>query len=197
MVSKFKPSTGTDTYCDTLNYTVMTGTSARFVFQITMNKSAQDSNGAQDWLWRTNVTDQTGGIGLDQRNFAVGFYQELTFVGSATGSTTLTWSGAPGANASCVFWTYTTSNDAYALNISYTGTFAAAGGAAWGVPDFWIREEGNTSYAVPQDPWYQTSVVAPSYQQNVTHELHLLIPELVTKDMLYEGVIVYVQATNL
>lgn len=200
---QMNPSTGN--YLNTLQSSIfpINATTGIFSFAVTVNKTAMDTNGLNDWGAVARIRDYSGSyISSPYRYFIMGPFVELTLIGNAGGSD-FHWIGEAESNVTIQFYTVVTSNDQFDLNCSYTGFFDA-GFAPWGSPVMWVKQILQTNATLIPNAtaapgtnatWYTSSDIT-FYDYNRTHQIALFFPPGITKGVTYTGVTIWIQARN-
>ena len=190
-----------DGYLVSFNRDPISSTRVNYTFELRLNQTARDTNGAFEWKYYGLVTDSSNVTTITTEKFyAMNPYLSMDYWGN-DGGMNFFWEAEPESSDTVAFNTRTTSNDVYALNASYWGDFQAP----WGSPSLWIRYDGQADMqianltATPAAPttWYTTA--GPyHYNQNLTHYITLDFPAGIDKAAgNYVGVTVWIEATNI
>ncbi len=197
---EYQTTPTTENYLNSVGSTVLSATEVNYSFSITLNKTAQDSNGESSWHIKATVLDTSANLGISPvTDYIMSPLIEMTYWGNA-GSNDFLWTGAAESNQTLAFNTLSTSNDFYWLNASYSGVFQAP----WGEPDIWIRESIQTdaSYipdwetATPGNTTWYTASPDGYFWHNLTHYISLEFPAGLPKDTDFTGVTIWIQASN-
>ena len=187
-----------DGYLVSFVRTVMSPTQVNYTFELRLNQTAKDTNGANEWKYYGSTTDLSAvTVSTSEKYYAMDPYISMNYWGNA-GGMDFSWTGEPGSNQSAEFNTLVTSNDIYNLNCSYTGAFEAP----WGAPTFWIQYDGWTPVQIPDvsatpgaNATWITTASPYSYNRNLTHTIALEFPADISK-ITYTGVTIWIQVSN-
>ncbi|MEW5937664.1 MAG: hypothetical protein AB1665_07590 [Candidatus Thermoplasmatota archaeon] len=199
-----KPSSGS--YLQSVTNSTSGATQITYCFKLYLNHTAQDSDGAYGWNYIVRVIDDTGAtVTTASQQIKMGALVEISYTGNA-GGTNFTWSGGAETNNSATFNTIVTANDAYSLNMSYTGWFRGPANQTWGVPKqeptFWVRVAGGAVFGVVNasanpgnnTTWYMSTV--GGYQHSLIHYLNLDFPPGLERGLTYDGTKIWINAYN-
>ena len=189
-----------DGYLVSFTRTVMSTTQVNYTFELRLNQTAKDTNGAAGWKYYGATTDASNVSVLSTDKFySMNPYLNIDYWGNA-GGYDFYFEAEPESSSTVSFNMLATSNDLYELNASYYGDFQAP----WGTPTFWIKYDAqplmqisNLTATPAADTIWHTTAGPYHYNQNLTHYIILDFPAGIDKlagD--YTGVTIWIEATN-